>query len=38
MFFADQPIGVNEGAKGDPVLGDPVLVVDIPEEEVAEYG
>jgi hypothetical protein len=38
VFFSDVPVGVNEGAKGDPLLGDPVLVVEIPEDEIAEYG
>jgi hypothetical protein len=38
VFFSDVPVGVNEGAKGDPLLGDPVLVVEIPESEIAPYG
>lgn len=38
VFFSDEPVGINEGAKGDPVLEDPVLVVDIPEEEILEFG
>jgi hypothetical protein len=39
VFFCDQPVGINEvRTKGDPALGDPVLVLDIPEEEIAEYG
>jgi hypothetical protein len=38
VFFSAEPVGVNEGAKGDPVLGDPVLVVEIPGHEIAEYG
>jgi hypothetical protein len=37
VFFADEPVGINEGAGGSPELGDPVLVVDIPEAALAEY-
>ena len=28
VFFSDVPVGVNEGAKGDPAFGDPVLMLD----------
>jgi hypothetical protein len=38
VFFSDIPVGVSEGAKGDPLLGDPVLVVEIPESEIEAYG
>jgi hypothetical protein len=38
VFFSDHPVGGDEGAKGDPVLGDPVLVIDIPEDEISQYG
>ena len=43
VWFADSPVDGNEGAKGWPSEGDPVLAVDIPEElltdlEVIEDG
>ncbi len=32
-----RPWGFNEGAVDDPVVGAPVLVVEIPEEVIAEH-
>jgi hypothetical protein len=37
VFFADRPLGLSEGAKGDPVLGDPVIEIEVDEDAIARY-
>ncbi len=37
VWFADGPVGVNEGAADDPSLGDPVLAIEIDEAAVEYY-
>jgi hypothetical protein len=37
VWFANRPLGVSEGAADEPVLGAPVLVIDVDEEAVAAY-
>ncbi len=37
VWFADRPVGVREGAKDDPMLGAPVLVIDLDEAAIALY-
>lgn len=36
-WFANRPVGVREGAKGDPALGAPVLVIDLDEATIVTY-
>jgi hypothetical protein len=31
------PVGVNEGAKGDQELGDPVIVIEFSEDQVSDH-
>ncbi|SRR5258707_4670736 len=37
VWFADRPLGPDEGAAGSPELGAPVLVIELDEAEIADY-
>jgi hypothetical protein len=37
VWFSDVPVGVNEGAKGEPGLGDPVIVIEIAENQISHF-
>ncbi|HEV2460945.1 MAG TPA: hypothetical protein VGS80_21545 [Ktedonobacterales bacterium] len=37
VWVADQPVGIGEGAAGDPTEGDPVLVIELDEPAIADF-
>lgn len=37
VWFADRPLGVSEGAADDPVLGAPVLIIEVDEAAIAAF-
>ena len=37
VWFANRPLGGDEGAAGWPVMGDPVLVIELEEADIATY-